>query len=257
MNNGSNYKVVTGGGKLKKKVENLIKEVDELKAKVASAINGNGNGATAVATGAPVAPGATDVANDRFGIPVATYRQGFLNVVARSNIAYPASAEEKKTAIANALTEVMGMPNLAQYTSFNTNFSPNPSNGHLNYKNGFLNVISRYNIASNTSNSMKRMMFGNKSSSGEIEKVRETRIKTALNEVQAKNNAGPQGLGSYTMEAFKDAAANYGTYAMNGFKNTTQGGRRNRRNRSTRRNIKSRTRRNMKSRRSRTGKNRK
>jgi hypothetical protein len=250
MNNSSNYKVVTGGGKLKKKVENLIKEVDELKAKVASAINGNGNGngATAVATGAPGAPGATDVANDRFGIPVATYRQGFLNVVARSNIAYPASAEEKKTAIANALTEVMGMPNIAKYTSFNTNFSPNPSNGHLNYKNGFLNVISRYNMASDTSNSMKNKIFGNKSNPEEIQKVRETKIKTALNEVEAKNNAGPKGLGEYTLAAFKDAAVNYGSYVMNGFKNTTQGGRRNRRNR------RNRTRRN---RRSRTGKNRK
>jgi hypothetical protein len=245
MNNDSNYKVVTGGGKCKKKLKELKKKYEELQAQLASSPNASGTGATAAAP-----------ANDRFGIPVATYRQGFLNVVARSNIAYPASAEEKKTAIANALTEVMGMPNIAKYTSFNTNFSPNPSNGHLNYKNGFLNVISRYNIASDTSNSMKNKIFGNKSNPEEIQKVRETRIKTALNEVQAKNNEGPKGLGEYKLAAFKDAAVNYGNYVMNGFKNTTQGGRRNRKNR-TRRNMRSRTRRNMKSRRSRTGKNRK
>jgi hypothetical protein len=103
---------------------------------------------------------------------------------------------------------------------------------------------------------MKNKIFGNKSNPEEIQKIRETRIKTALNEVQAKNNAGPKGLGEYTMEAFKDAAANYGTYAMNGFKNTTQGGRRNRRNR-TRRNRRNITRRNIRNIRSRTGKNRK
>jgi hypothetical protein len=238
MDNGSNYKVVTGGGKLKEKVKKLREEVDQLKAQIASVLNGNGAGA-GNGTSAAATP-----ANDRFGIPVATYRQGFLNVVARSNIAYPASAEEKKSAIANALTEVMGMPNLGQYSSFNTNFSPNPSNGHLNYKNGFLNVISRYNLASDTSNSIKRMTFGNKSNPEEIQKVRETRIKTALNEVQAKNNAGPKGLGEYTLEAFKDAAANYGNYVMNGFKNTTQGGRRR----------KNRTRRTRRTRRNRSGK---
>lgn len=219
-------KVVTGGGECKKRKKELKKEVEQLKQQVEQlqqqlAASPNASGATTGATAA--AP-----ANDRFGIPMETYRQGFLNVVARSNIAYPASAEERKAAIANTITEVMGMPNIATYKNLNVNFSPNPSNGKLNYKNGFLNVISRYNAASDTSNFMKRMTVGNNSSPEEIQKVRETRIKTALNEVQNRNNAGPQGLGSYTMEAFKDAAANYSNYAMNGFKNTTQGGRRRR-----------------------------
>ena len=219
-------KVVTGGGekkKLKKEIKHLKQQVEELTKKLASSPNASG-----ATTGAP--------ANDRFGIPMETYRQGFLNVIARSNIAYPASAEERKSAIANTLTEVLAMPDIAKYKSIDINFSPNPSNGKLNYKKGFLNVISRYNAASDTSNFMKRMTFGNNSSPEEIQKVRETRIKTALNEVQNRNNAGPQGLGTYTLEAFKDAAANYSNYAMNGFKNTTQGGRR-------RRNIKSRRRR--------------
>ena len=227
MSNDSNYKLVTGGGECKKRKKELKKEVEQLKQQVEQlqqqlAASPNASGATTAATtGAP--------ANDRFGIPMETYRQGFLNVIARSNIAYPASAEERKAAIANTLTEVLAMPDIAKYKSIDINFSPNPSNGKLNYKNGFLNVISRYNMASDTSNFMKRMTVGNNSSPEEIQKVRETRIKTALNEVQNKNNADPQGLGSYTMEAFKDAAANYSNYAMNGFKNTTQGGRRRRR----------------------------
>jgi hypothetical protein len=92
------------------------------------------------------------------------------------------------------------------------------------YKQGFLNAIARWNVASGTSNSIQRL--GNNSMSVEqIQSVRDQRIRQALNEVLAMPN-----LGKYqALNAIGDATGNYLKYMVNGFSNRTRGGKRRRR----------------------------
>jgi len=100
------------------------------------------------------------------------------------------------------------------------------------YKQGFLNAIARWNVASGTSNSIQRI--GNNSMSVEqVQSVRDQRIRQALNEVLAMPN-----LGKYqALNAFGDSIGNHLKYMANGFSNKTRGGKRRRR-RGTRRNKK-------------------
>jgi hypothetical protein len=99
------------------------------------------------------------------------------------------------------------------------------------YKQGFLNAIARWNVASGTSNAFQRM--GNNSTSVEqIQATRDKRIRQALQEVLAMPN-----LGKYqALNAIGDATGNYLKYMVNGFSNKTRGGKRRRRG--TRRNKK-------------------
>jgi hypothetical protein len=92
------------------------------------------------------------------------------------------------------------------------------------YKQGFLNAIARWNVASGSSNAFQRM--GNNSMSVEqIQATRDQRIRQALNEVLAMPN-----LGKYqALNAVGDATGNYLQYMANGFSNKTRGGKRRRR----------------------------
>ena len=100
------------------------------------------------------------------------------------------------------------------------------------YKQGFLNAIARWNVASGTSNAIQRM-GNNPMSVEQIQSVRDQRIRQALNEVLAMPN-----LGKYqALNAFGDTFGNYANYMVNGFSNKTRGGKRRRR-RGTRRHRK-------------------
>ena len=92
------------------------------------------------------------------------------------------------------------------------------------YKQGFLNAIARWNVASGTSNAFQRM-GNNPMSVEQVQSVRDQRIRQALNEVLAMPN-----LGKYqALNAIGDATGNYLKYMVNGFSNRTRGGRRRRR----------------------------
>ena len=92
------------------------------------------------------------------------------------------------------------------------------------YKQGFLNAIARWNVASGTSNAFQRM-GNNPMSVEQIQSVRDQRIRQALNEVLAMPN-----LGKYqALNAIGDATGNYLKYMVNGFSNRTRGGKRRRR----------------------------
>ena len=100
------------------------------------------------------------------------------------------------------------------------------------YKQGFLNAIARWNVASGSSNSFQRRFGNNPQSVEQIQSVRDQRIRQALNEVLAMPN-----LGSYqALNAIGDATGNYLKYMANGFSNRTRGGKRRRRG--TRRHMK-------------------
>ena len=93
------------------------------------------------------------------------------------------------------------------------------------YKQGFLNAIARWNVASGTSNAFQRMGSNNPMSVEQIQSVRDQRIRQALNEVLAMPN-----LGKYqALNAIGDATGNYLKYMVNGFSNRTRGGKRRRR----------------------------
>jgi hypothetical protein len=99
------------------------------------------------------------------------------------------------------------------------------------YKQGFLNAIARWNVASGTSNAFQRM-GNNPMSVEQVQTVRDQRIRQALNEVLAMPN-----LGKYqALNAIGDATGNYLKYMVNGFSNRTRGGKRRRRG--TRRHMK-------------------
>ena len=92
------------------------------------------------------------------------------------------------------------------------------------YKQGFLNAIARWNVASGTSNAFQRM-GNNPMSVEQVQSVRDQRIRQALNEVLAMPN-----LGKYqALNAVGDATGNYLQYMANGFSNKTRGGKRRRR----------------------------
>ena len=97
-----------------------------------------------------------------FGTPYTTYKQGFLNVIARWNVADRSStAQQKQAKIQQALQEVMNTPDLGNYGATQA-FSSAASN-YATYGKGL------YNTARN------RMGYGGKRKQKKTRKARKMR----------------------------------------------------------------------------------